>query len=122
MKAVGVGAREEDQACVGRVCLCQLVLCSRLYRELERPEVQLAGCDFWSARVMPVGLVQSVHIQGFNIYNRVTFTGLVGKLWNFWVCKSLSCFFEPCFLDHVELISWKGLITVCNYFTSIIFL
>ena len=57
MKAVGVGAREEYQACVGKVCLYQLVLCSRLYGELERPEVQLTGYDFWSARVMPVGLV-----------------------------------------------------------------
>ena len=33
---------------------CQV---GREVRELERPEVQLTGYDFWSARVMPVGLV-----------------------------------------------------------------
>lgn len=70
--------------------------------------------------VMPVGPVWADHIQGFHIYSGMTFTGLLGKLWNSGVCKGLSCFFEPYFL--VGVTSWKGLMTVCNYFTSIIFL
>lgn len=39
----------------------------------------------------------------------------------FWVCKGLSCLFEPYFLDLVGVFSWNGLITVCSHFTSLTF-
>lgn len=38
------------------------------------------------------------------------------------MCKGFSCFFEPRFLDLVEMISWKeDLITVYDYFTGLYF-
>lgn len=34
--------------------------------------MQLVSCDFWAARIMPVGLVWTVHLQGFNVYIKLS--------------------------------------------------
>lgn len=72
MEALGCGVGREGSDMFGKSVFVPADLVLRAVWGAQRPAMQLVSCDFWAARIMPVGLVWTVHLQGFNVYIKLS--------------------------------------------------